>query len=169
MVPLKRPELILKFIAAGQGSPNPMVVFDRAANNYNNPGTQWKISSPNIANPVELSAMLKPAPDFISPVINIFPSPGKGLQVAKPESGSLLLARPSGPSFNQKWTLEFHGPWFFIKQHPTSLCAQPLKSQTVEANMPLVLGPKSRNPIQGGQMYFTDNNTVFPANEEQLI
>uniref|UniRef100_A0A915HWM7 Uncharacterized protein n=1 Tax=Romanomermis culicivorax TaxID=13658 RepID=A0A915HWM7_ROMCU len=41
-----------------------MVVFDRAADNYNNPGTQWKISSPNNANPVELSAMLKPAPDL---------------------------------------------------------------------------------------------------------
>uniref|UniRef100_A0A915HLW4 Uncharacterized protein n=1 Tax=Romanomermis culicivorax TaxID=13658 RepID=A0A915HLW4_ROMCU len=64
MVPLKRQELVLRFIAAGQGSPNPMVVFDRAANNYNNPGTQWKISSPNIANPVELSVMLKPAPDL---------------------------------------------------------------------------------------------------------
>uniref|UniRef100_A0A915JHX9 Uncharacterized protein n=1 Tax=Romanomermis culicivorax TaxID=13658 RepID=A0A915JHX9_ROMCU len=167
--PLNRPDLVLKFVPADQNSPNPTVVFSTVSNVLNVPDTQWQISSPNNPSAVDLNLQLQMAPDFTSPVISISPIPGRFIQIEKAEAGVPVKCLPKGVSAQDQWTLQFRGPLFSMKLHPTGLCLQPQPGPVGQLNAGLSLGPSSDTPYPAGQLYFAENNTIFPANSPKLI
>uniref|UniRef100_A0A915KJC4 Ricin B lectin domain-containing protein n=1 Tax=Romanomermis culicivorax TaxID=13658 RepID=A0A915KJC4_ROMCU len=91
------------------------------------------------------------------------------MQVNKPDSGAPLTSGPKDTSPNNRWTLQFQGPYFSISLPQANLCAQPLNGQAMQANTPLVLGPKSQKPFQKNHWFFVENDTIHPANAPNMM